>query len=338
MEMTKSSQKERIYLFDNIKAILIFLVVIGHMINILYKFQNIENEFISTIWHTIYLFHMPAFMFVSGFFSKKEQSFRKILSSLLFPYLIFNIVFYIMHFNFTFPFLPDSAMWFLFSLSVYKILLPYFKNIKHILFISAFLAMIYDVISIPELENSIGQTIKFFPFFLAGYYMTFDQVKKIRTKKIRMYTILLTILLLISFIAVSCVVLNYTDEMLYAKSNRISYDMHGLSVWVMRILSGVFGFLITIALISLMPNKKFRITSIGQRTLIIYLLHYLPIFQWIIKKIPISNNNVVAIIELLLLSTFICIALSRNVIVGIYNYFFTKIEKIFLLEKVEKND
>ena len=34
MGITKSSQKERIYLFDNVKTILIFLVVIGHMINI----------------------------------------------------------------------------------------------------------------------------------------------------------------------------------------------------------------------------------------------------------------------------------------------------------------
>ena len=336
--MIKSSQKQRIYLFDNIKIVLIFLVVIGHMINILYKFQNVENEFISTVWHVIYLFHMPAFMFISGFFSKKEQPFRKILSNIIFPYLTFNAAFYIMHFNFTFPLLPDSAMWFLFSLLIYKILLPYLKHIKCILLLSVLLTMVYDVISIPELGSSIGQTIKFFPFFLSGYYMTSDHVEKLRGGKVRKYVILLTSVLLISFIVISWVVLNYTDEMLYAKSNRISYDMHGLSIWTMRILSGAFGFLITIALISFMPNKKFRITSIGQRTLIIYLLHYLPLFQWLIKKIPISSNSVVAIIELLLLSAFICFILSRNVIVNAYKSFFTKIEKIFILEKVEKDD
>ncbi len=59
--------KERIYQFDNAKAILIFLVVIGHMTS-----DYVSDSYMVrsvTLW--IYLFHMPAFIFLSGLVHKR---------------------------------------------------------------------------------------------------------------------------------------------------------------------------------------------------------------------------------------------------------------------------
>ena len=44
MGITKSSQKGCIYLFNNIKNDTYFFVAIGHMINILYRFQDVEQK------------------------------------------------------------------------------------------------------------------------------------------------------------------------------------------------------------------------------------------------------------------------------------------------------
>lgn len=59
--------KERIAYWDNMKAILIFLVVLGHFLLSISK----KDSMVLGLGYYIYLFHMPAFVFVSGFFSKR---------------------------------------------------------------------------------------------------------------------------------------------------------------------------------------------------------------------------------------------------------------------------
>jgi len=61
-------EKERDYLFDNIKGLLILLVVFGHMIE---SFAFKKSTSINVMYYAIYTFHMPIFIFISGYFSKK---------------------------------------------------------------------------------------------------------------------------------------------------------------------------------------------------------------------------------------------------------------------------
>ena len=71
--------KERDYFFDNLKAVLIFLVVLGHFLLPIHG-----KSVLVIIKRLIYVFHMPLFVFVSGYFSKKiykdgQYNFKKIL-------------------------------------------------------------------------------------------------------------------------------------------------------------------------------------------------------------------------------------------------------------------
>lgn len=73
--------KKRIALWDNLKFLLIIFVVIGHYTQ---QFRA-DNETLQRIYIFIYSFHMPAFIFVTGLFSKRavnEKDIKKIL-----PYL-----------------------------------------------------------------------------------------------------------------------------------------------------------------------------------------------------------------------------------------------------------
>ena len=82
--------KERDYFFDNLKAVLIFLVVLGHFL------LPIHGESVLVVVkRLIYVFHMPLFVFVSGYFAKKiykngQYNFKKILY-LIKAYIIFVI-------------------------------------------------------------------------------------------------------------------------------------------------------------------------------------------------------------------------------------------------------
>ena len=67
---------------DNIKFFLIFCVVFGHML-----------ELVDTgVWYKIiYSFHMPAFIFVSGYFAQFNR--KKIISVLVYPYILFQCLY-----------------------------------------------------------------------------------------------------------------------------------------------------------------------------------------------------------------------------------------------------
>lgn len=60
-----SEKHERIAYFDNVKGILIALVVLGHVISPVIA----TNPYANLLHHTIYLFHMPLFVFTTGLFS-----------------------------------------------------------------------------------------------------------------------------------------------------------------------------------------------------------------------------------------------------------------------------
>ena len=104
--------KQRNVYWDNIKGFLMLLTVFAH---ILYQLQG-SSEIINSIVDYIYMFHMPAFVFVCGYFGKSEhsRSFEAIIK-LIFLYFIFNSI---MGFIYGFGSLlqPMYSYWFLLAL------------------------------------------------------------------------------------------------------------------------------------------------------------------------------------------------------------------------------
>ena len=63
-----SCRDERI---DSVKYYLVLLVIIGHVFT-QSEFSDIES--CRIIWKWIYIFHMPLFVFFSGYFSHKKDT------------------------------------------------------------------------------------------------------------------------------------------------------------------------------------------------------------------------------------------------------------------------
>ena len=85
--------QNRDYFFDNYKALLIVLVVVGHFIEPCYD----NNVFLSGLKWMIFSFHMPAFIFISGYFSKREISFGKLVQKRSYPILSMNSSYYFLY-------------------------------------------------------------------------------------------------------------------------------------------------------------------------------------------------------------------------------------------------
>lgn len=126
-------KKQRDYLYDNYKAFLIFLVVIGHFIEPAYT----NHEFLYTLKWFIFAFHMPAFIFISGYFSKRELPFKDLVCKLAVPYLVYEVIYYLLYTVFlhkpaTLDFLcPKFSLWYILALFVWRAATPYVKRIPH---------------------------------------------------------------------------------------------------------------------------------------------------------------------------------------------------------------
>lgn len=183
--MDKIITKERDYFFDNLKGLLIFVVVFGHFIG---KMRG--NDTIMTLYSFIYMFHMPLFILVSGYFSKKFKA-NKIIDLIL-VYLLWQVIIYPVMagilsntpiipsiFKDNLIAMPRYTYWYILSLIAWKIITPILpKNwfVFAVLIVISFIPGLVD--GIDWVEFSWGRTLSFYPFFYLGYILDKDNFEK----------------------------------------------------------------------------------------------------------------------------------------------------------------
>lgn len=110
---------KRIIWVDSLRALLIFLVVIGHCIQ--YSCSNYNH---NALFRVIYSFHMPLFMLISGFVSYKTlvnwNVIRRRAVQLLIPFFFYTIVAAFVRWDTNILFetvtYPEKGLWFLWTL------------------------------------------------------------------------------------------------------------------------------------------------------------------------------------------------------------------------------
>ena len=130
------------YLVDNIKVVLIFLVVFNHLI----AFQLVKVDMVVRyVWYGITIFHMPAFIFISGYLSKKPQDVLKNVKNLLIPYILgYSLTWYAyiwtgrsMDYELLRP--SGTVMWYVLALFIYRLTIEALGKIRFIVPLSIIL-------------------------------------------------------------------------------------------------------------------------------------------------------------------------------------------------------
>jgi fucose 4-O-acetylase-like acetyltransferase len=264
------ASKPRDYFFDNVKFILIVLVVVGHVLEPLCS----ESRTANTIYNLIYFFHIPLFVFVTGYFSKKLDK----LGHLVVLYVVFETLYTILDFylnhrtqlKFTF-FMPYWVTWYLLAVVLWKIILPYFTRLKYPVLIASILAVLAGYAS-SELGYflSISRAVNFFPFFLAGYYLNRDSLHVLARLPVRILstiTVALTVYILYTYgTHLQC-------EWLWGS---YSYKAIGNPEWyagIYRIAVSAVTVILSAAVLSLTPTGRTWVSELGGRTMYPFLLH-----------------------------------------------------------------
>lgn len=319
--------------FDNAKLVLIFLVVFGHMIQ---PFTDLAG--INTLYKTIYTFSMPAFIFTAGFFAKGSGNINYILNlakKFLLPYIIFQLIYSGYYFLIgksgwqTSLIEPHWSLWFLLSLFSWHLLLCLYKKLPPYLGISLSVLVGIMVGYIGDIGHtlSLSRTFVFFPFFLAGFWLTKEQVMQVKRKTIQLIAIWIIVVVAIAI----HIAPDFNSGWLLASK---SYDVLGATDYggFARLLVYITSSLMTISVLALIPQKRYRFTYLGERTLYVYLLHGFFI-QFFREHDWFSVTGVLDVLALVIISAAIVYILSSKPILGIWQPFIegrmTILKKLF---------
>ncbi|MFD1852238.1 acyltransferase family protein [Oceanobacillus bengalensis] len=309
--------------FDNAKVLLIFLVVFGHMIQ---PFVADSKE-MNTLYLWIYTFHMPAFILLSGFFAKGSGSKNYVINlakKLLVPYLIFQLMYSVFYFIIGKDswqagiFYPHWSLWFLFSLFSWHILLIGFKKLPpvHGITISILIGIFIGYIGDIGHTFSLSRTFVFFPFFLMGYWLTEKQMRFVTKRPIKIASLMVMVALAVSLYAAP----DINSGWLLASKSYFDLGMEEYG-GIARLFVYITAVAMVVSVFAWVPKRHFGwITSIGSRTLYVYLLHGFFI-QFFRATDLFEVNHITDVIGIAIVSASIVILLSRKPVLGLWQPF-----------------
>lgn len=273
------TDKKRDHLFDNYRTILIILVAAGHVIETIYR----NNRLLESLKWIIYAFHVPAFVFISGYFSKRTSTLKNLARKLLVPYLVFEVLYYLLY---TFVIHketklyllhPKFTLWYLLALFFWKWVTPHFKKLPGYFAISILLGIAIGFSGMKDNFLTIPRALVFYPYFLAGTELNRDTVTRFRGKHIGSVKLSYFVGAVFAVSAVLVFLFSnqipVTPQIFYGRYSYATMGQTPIMGVLLRLLAYGIGFTITYGLLLVIPEKESHSSYIGRRTMSVYLFH-----------------------------------------------------------------
>ena len=278
-----SDGKGRLYYFDNAKFILIFLVVLAHALSPL----QATSVFCRTLWAVVNYFHMPAMIFISGFFAKRYISkSREIKVQRVATYIILYLAAQISVAVFEAAvlgarFAPSlmaarSSLWFLQCLIAWYVMLPILDrfNPKAVMIVFTLFGLLIGYENNAANFLSISRAFVHLPFFMAGYYIKQEHINKLFARKFKwialaIFAAVTAICLIWPKTAVTAIITCNTP---YVKIPALAAMPRALQ-WTARLWFYVIAAALIVGFLAIVPRGRAIITGMGKETLSVYILH-----------------------------------------------------------------
>lgn len=313
----------RDYGFDNLKGTLIYLVVLGHMLSSVPHVPG--SALFDNLRPIIYSFHIFAFAFISGYFTKRSTLdvpyFKKLVGNVLVPFLLVNTIMLVITGHGPSAFLhPQYTMWYLLSLFCWRLLVIPFSRFKFCFVLAVFLSL-YIGFTDANTFLSISRTIAFFPCFLLGYLMPQHGINKLR----QVHPAIPAMGIVAAFVVV--VALNHLvpagfslfhSLMMYAPYETM--PVPGWYAMLIRAAGLALGMFITLCLVSLVTEDKTFLAALGSRSIVVYLLHGMIIkgTAMLLPEGAIIQNDLVAMGIAIAIAALLCALLGNRFVESAY--------------------
>ncbi|MFI7007482.1 acyltransferase family protein [Streptomyces sp. NPDC050145] len=269
--------KQRDAFFDNAKYLAIVFVAMGHS----WEPLTDGSRAAEALYMVVYTFHMPAFIIVSGYFSRsfdmRPDRLRRLITGVAVPYVIFEIAYtFFKRYADDDPSQPFSLLdpwyltWFLVALFVWRLTTPLWKVIRWPIPVALGVAVLASIS--PDIGDDLDlqRVLQFLPFFVLGLFLKPEHFQLVRRREVRIIAVP---------VFLAAIVLAYwagprmTSAWFY---HRDSAQELGAPWWAGVVMTlALFGcsMVLTACFFAWVPGRKMWFTVLGAGTLYGYLLH-----------------------------------------------------------------
>ncbi|MDX3374894.1 acyltransferase family protein [Streptomyces sp. ME02-6991-2A] len=269
--------KRRDPYFDNVKYLAIVLVAVAH------AWEPVMDGSRATraLYMIVYTFHMPAFILISGYFSRtfdmSSPKVKRLITGVAVPYVLFETAYSL--FKRYVDDSPDTSIslvdplyltWFLIALFIWRVTTPIWLTLRHPLPVALAIAMLASIS--PDIGDDLDlqRVFQFLPFFVLGLLMKPEHFQLVRRREVRLLALpLFAGALLFAYWIAPRMQLGW----LYRAN---SAQEMGAPWWSGAVMSlALFGcaLALTIGFLAWVPRRHMWFTVLGAGTICGYLLH-----------------------------------------------------------------
>ncbi|MFJ9244521.1 acyltransferase family protein [Streptomyces sp. NPDC101776] len=269
--------KQRDPFFDNAKYLAIVLVAIGHS----WEPLRSGSRSVTALYTLVYAVHMPAFIVISGYFSRSFRAtpsqIRRLLGGVVVPYVVFETA-YTLYTRWT-DHQPDRAIslldplyltWFLAALFVWRLTTPVWTHVRHPLPLALVIAMLATLS--PSIGNDLDlqRVLQFLPYFVLGLCLRPEHFRLVQRSGVRQLALPVFV---VTLAAAHWAVPRLDYAWLF---HNASAEQLGAPDWegpLMTLALFACSTLLVGCFLALVPRRRTWFTALGAGTLYGYLLH-----------------------------------------------------------------
>ncbi|GGU41571.1 acyltransferase family protein [Streptomyces lavendofoliae] len=263
--------------FDNAKYLAIVLVAMAH------AWEPVMDGSRATraLYMFVYAFHMPAFILISGYFSRgftgRPDQLKRLVTGLVVPYVVFEVA-YSLYRRWA-GHTPDQAIsltdpiyltWFLIALFVWRLSTPLWRGLRHPLPVALAVAALGSLTPGIGQDLDLQRVLQFLPFFVLGLSLRPGHFALLRRRAVRVAAVP---------VALGALTLTYwiaPDVRMGWFYRRTSAEELDAPWWAGPVMTfALFGcaLVLTAAFLAWVPRRRTWFTVLGAGTITGYLLH-----------------------------------------------------------------
>ncbi|WP_327349865.1 acyltransferase family protein [Streptomyces sp. NBC_01321] len=269
--------KQRDAYFDNVKYLAIVLVAVAHA----WEPVMDGSRTARALYMVAYTFHMPAFVIISGYFSRSfdlsAAKVKRLVTGVAVPYVVFETAYSLFkRYADGSPNQPISLLdpwyltWFLAALFIWRLTTPLWQALRHPLPVALVIAVLASFSPSIGDDLDLQRVLQFLPFFVLGLQLKPEHFQLIRRGEVRMLALpLFAAALVFAYWAAPRMQLGWFYR------NNSAQEM-GAPWWSGAVMTtAMFGcaLLLTIGFLSWVPRRPMWFTVLGAGTICGYLLH-----------------------------------------------------------------
>ncbi|MEV8529559.1 acyltransferase family protein [Streptomyces sp. NPDC052000] len=274
----QTSSPRRDPYYDNAKLLAVVLVVCGHFWEPL--IEQSGQRHLKALYLLLYTFHMPAFILISGHFSRtfkaRPQQLRRLATGVLIPFVLWGTLLTL--FNNTFsgthtklqPLVPVWITWFLIALFLWRVSAPLWQSLRAPVAIATALFLAAGAFSLGA-QLSITRVLQFLPFFVIGLTMRPSHLAWLRETRWMKSAAIAAFAM--AGAGAYWLAPRLSAGWLYRSSSAAELHVSYVHWLVQSAATYVAGLILTAAFLALVPGRHAWYTALGAGTMSAFLLH-----------------------------------------------------------------